>query len=507
MNRNNQLSGVAIVGTRARGGIYAVIENHIQAGVYEGYEHYFIASHDEVGIVNRVILALTSLFTLISLIIRGKISVCHLHGSMKGSIYRKSTFVFVCRLLGCKVIFHLHGSEFAKTYEKRGGIYKRLVRYVLNQSDNVFVLSDYWKTYVETISVNTEIHVINNFPAPVYETLYDTREYSKKSTTELLFLGYIGQRKGIYDLVEAVALLKARGIEGFHINVGGNGEVDKLKALVAERDLTQYFNVIGWVSGDQKHQLLKQSDLLLLPSHNEGLPIAILEAMSAGLAVLSTRVGGIPDAISDERYGLLVEPGKPEDLANAISRYLDTKGLIESVTRNARELYDEVYSAQANVAKIRTVIDRLKHKRKKKVLAVASKGGHSIQLMRLKPVLDQYDTSYVSSQHYDGMDNFTRVTDANRNSKFRLMLLFFQVLWIVIRKRPNIVISSGAAPGYFTVLCGKLLGAKTIWIDSIANAEELSMSGQRAGKFADLWLTQWPEVAHENGPKYGGRVL
>jgi len=359
MNRNNQLSGVAIVGTRARGGIYAVIENHIQAGVYEGYEHYFIASHDEVGIVNRVILALTSLFTLISLIIRGKISVCHLHGSMKGSIYRKSTFVFVCRLLGCKVIFHLHGSEFAKTYEKRGGIYKRLVRYVLNQSDNVFVLSDYWKTYVETISVNTEIHVINNFPAPVYETLYDTREYSKKSTTELLFLGYIGQRKGIYDLVEAVALLKARGIEGFHINVGGNGEVDKLKALVAERDLTQYFNVIGWVSGDQKHQLLKQSDLLLLPSHNEGLPIAILEAMSAGLAVLSTRVGGIPDAISDERYGLLVEPGKPEDLANAISRYLDTKGLIESVTRNARELYDVDYSSKTNVERIRGVIEHL----------------------------------------------------------------------------------------------------------------------------------------------------
>jgi len=96
-----------------------------------------------------------------------------------------------------------------------------------------------------------------------------------------------------------------------------------------------------------------------LPSHNEGLPIAILEAMSAGLAVLSTRVGGIPDAISDERYGLLVEPGKPEDLANAISRYLDTKGLIESVTRNARELYDVDYSSKTNVERIRGVIEHL----------------------------------------------------------------------------------------------------------------------------------------------------
>ncbi len=355
MNRTKQLPGVAIVGTRARGGIRAVVENHILAGVYDGYEHYFIASHDEVSTVKRIVLALASMLKLISLIVRGKVSVCHLHGSMKGSIYRKSVFVFGCHLLRCRVIFHLHGSEFAKTYERAGFIYRNLVRYVLNRSDYVFVLSDYWKTYVETISVNSEIHVINNFPSPLFETIYNTREYTNKSITELLFMGFIGQRKGIYDLVEAVALLKARGVEGFHISVGGNGEVDKLRALVSERGLSQYFNVIGWVTGEQKYQLLKESDILLLPSHNEGLPIAILEALSAGLAVLSTKVGGIPDAIDDERYGLLVEPGQPQALANAINRYLDTDDLIKSVARNARDLYDRNFSSATNVERIRTI--------------------------------------------------------------------------------------------------------------------------------------------------------
>jgi glycosyltransferase involved in cell wall biosynthesis len=359
VKRKDNLTGVAIVGTRARGGIRAVIENHIQAGVYDGYRFYLIDSHDEAGAVKRLLLAVTSLLTLTGLLLRGKVSVCHLHGSMKGSIYRKSAFVFLCRLLGCKVIFHLHGSEFAKTYEKAGEFYRRTVRYVLNHADYVFVLSDYWKTYVGSISANAQIHVINNFPSPVYEELFDHRDYGRKPTVEMLFLGYIGQRKGIYDLVEAVALLQARGVGGFRISVGGNGEVDKLRALIAERGLERYFNVIGWVTGDEKRRLLQDSDILLLPSHNEGLPIAILEALSAGLAVLSTRVGGIPDAISDERYGLLVEPGQPQALADTMARYLETEGLIESVARNARALYDRDYSSKANVARIREVIDRL----------------------------------------------------------------------------------------------------------------------------------------------------
>ena len=359
MKQKNELSGVAIVGTRERGGIRAVIENHIQAGVYDGYRHYFIASHDEVSMAKRFLLAFTSLLTLLSLIIRGKVSLCHLHGSMKGSIYRKAAFVFVCRLLKCRVIFHLHGSEFAMTYKNAGATYTNMVHFVLNHSDCVFVLSDYWKSYVESISKNPNIRVINNFPSPVFELIYEERNFSKKPITEMLFLGHIGQRKGIYDLVDAIDLLRSQSVGNFRINVGGNGEVDKLRELVANRHLDEYFNIIGWVTGEQKHQLLEASDILLLPSHNEGLPSAILEALSAGLAVLSTSVGGIPDAISEERYGLLVEPGQPKALANAIMRYLGTEGLVESVARKAHELYSRDYSSTVNVGRIRNVIEHL----------------------------------------------------------------------------------------------------------------------------------------------------
>jgi hypothetical protein len=142
-----------------------------------------------------------------------------------------------------------------------------------------------------------------------------------------------------------------------------------------------------------------------------------------------------------------------------------------------------------------------------KVLAVASKGGHFIQLMRLKPLLDRYETTYVSNQAMSGLPRFVRVTDANLDSTARLLLLFCQVLITCVRVRPDIIISTGAAPGFFALLIGKCIGSRTIWLDSIANAEELSLSGQKVRKYADLWLTQWQELATVDGPEYKGRVL
>ncbi len=93
----------------------------------------------------------------------------------------------------------------------------------------------------------------------------------------------------------------------------------------------------------------------------------------------------------------------------------------------------------------------------KKLLAVASQGGHLIQLMRLKPVFDQYDASYVSNEYHEAMGkNFIAIVDTNRNTKCKLIMMFIQLLWITIHLRPDVVIASGAAPGYFALMLGKL---------------------------------------------------
>ena len=149
--------------------------------------------------------------------------------------------------------------------------------------------------------------------------------------------------------------------------------------------------------------------------------------------------------------------------------------------------------------------------RRPKVLAVASGGGHWVQMLRIKQAFEGCDVVFVTvHESYRSQvpgHGFYVVSDANRFDKMGLIKAAGRLAKIVWNERPDIVVSTGAAPGYLALRLGRLLGARTIWLDSIANVEELSMSGSRIGHFADLWLTQWPHLARPNGPRYEGSVL
>jgi UDP-N-acetylglucosamine:LPS N-acetylglucosamine transferase len=148
---------------------------------------------------------------------------------------------------------------------------------------------------------------------------------------------------------------------------------------------------------------------------------------------------------------------------------------------------------------------------REKVLAVASSGGHWVQLRRVTPAFADSEVVYVtvmdSYRSQVPENTFYSVHDATRWNKLGLMVLALQLAWIILKEKPDVVISTGAAPGYFAILLGRLFRAKTIWIDSMANIEQLSMSGSRVGRYADLWLTQWPHLARSEGPHYAGGVL
>lgn len=147
----------------------------------------------------------------------------------------------------------------------------------------------------------------------------------------------------------------------------------------------------------------------------------------------------------------------------------------------------------------------------KTILAISSGGGHWVQLLRLRSAFAGRPVVFASVLSSYGQDvageRFMKIPDATRWDRMRLVWMVLRILWLLLTLRPEVVVSTGALPGYVAVRLGKLLGARTIWIDSIANVEELSMSGARIGKHADLWLTQWPHLARDGGPSYLGAVL
>lgn len=151
---------------------------------------------------------------------------------------------------------------------------------------------------------------------------------------------------------------------------------------------------------------------------------------------------------------------------------------------------------------------------RKRVMAIASGGGHWVQLMRLKPAFDDLDVFYVSLDPTSAVDvrgrRYYTIRDASRKEKWAFAIVAFQLLRILLRERPRVLITTGSGPALVAMaLARKLFGTRTIWIDSIANAECLSHSGERAGRVADVWLTQWPELTRGEGrrPEHWGAVL
>jgi hypothetical protein len=147
----------------------------------------------------------------------------------------------------------------------------------------------------------------------------------------------------------------------------------------------------------------------------------------------------------------------------------------------------------------------------KRILAAASGGGHWVQLCRLMPAFHGHEVTFLTTRASNraqvGQSHFRVIRDANLWHKFGLCRMALQIFWILLRERPDVIISTGAAIGYFSIRIGKFLGARTIWVDSIANVDKLSLSGRHIGRHADLWLTQWPHLAQPNGPQYVGAVL
>lgn len=295
------------------GGIVSVIKSYRDC--FETFP--FIASSGKLTWKDKLRYDLGGLFAMGWRLLRDrKIRVVHIHTAAGGSFDKHAWYAALARLLGRKVVLHSHASRFKVWYEGLSERHRRRVRKVLSRLDRLIVLSASWRDFFVSIGVSPDkVSILNNITDPA-----DREKVARKpgEPVRLLFLGEIGPRKGVFDLLKAMALLQDSAPGKAWLEIGGNKNEEALKEAIRSQHLEPCVHFNGFVSGDLKKELLSRTDVFVLPSYNEGLPISILEAMSYGCAVISTPVGGIPEVVREN--GILVQPGDVGGIAAAITR-------------------------------------------------------------------------------------------------------------------------------------------------------------------------------------------
>lgn len=290
----------------------------------------------------------------------------HLNPSLdRKSIYRDSFYIFLAKLVcpkNVKILIHFRGwqTQVSDEFDKYN-FFNQLVAYCIRNADGIIVLSSIFKYSLENLEEEcaTKIHVI---PTAVNTKKIRPDKYKHtKKCTKLLFLSRIIKDKGIYDLINAINLLvKEQESTALELVMAGDGdEKAKIQAFVKKMSLQDYIKFPGYLIGQKKNQIFQDSDIFIFPSYQEGCPIAALEAMSAGLPLITTSVGCLKDIVEDGLNGIIILPKSPTDIANAVKVLVERTELRKKMGQANREKALKMFDAKIIFNKIENIYDNL----------------------------------------------------------------------------------------------------------------------------------------------------
>lgn len=277
--------------------------------------------------------------------LRGRLDLVHLNVAGRGSTVRKVILALWAELWRTPTLVHLHDFDYPADFARRPGWQRRLVRRMFGRARICLVLGERDRSFViESLAVPAERVVVrpNAVPDPGPPPARDLRT----GPIRLLFLGHLSERKGVPELLEALARPELRARD-WRLTLAGGGEVARFRALALRLGLADRCAFAGWVGHEQAYDLLRAADIFLLPSHAEGQAMALLEAMAHGLAIVTTPVGAHREAVAHETEALFVPPGDLAALAAAITRLIDEPGLRTRLGAAARTRWRACFAIEA----------------------------------------------------------------------------------------------------------------------------------------------------------------
>jgi len=265
-------------------------------------------------------------FTLIAAARR--VDVLHINVAAYGSVYRKIILAGLARAFAIPYIVHVHTGRFGEFWQGASPRLAASVDRFFAHSVAIIVLGrDFARMVKERLPrLADKVHLVRN-ATPSRRSV--PRDPSPQDRIQLTTIGLLGPNKHTTQLIEALARLKGRS--DWVATIAGNGEVEAARDRVKSLGLSDRISVPGWIAQPAVQELLGRTDIFVLPSRSEGMPMAILEALSYGIAIVATPVGAIPEVVTHERNGLFVPVGDEDQLVSALTRLLDDGDLRRSL--------------------------------------------------------------------------------------------------------------------------------------------------------------------------------
>jgi len=312
--------------TLTRGGISSVVLQHQDMSFWSEHNCLLIETHIDESVGSKIQFYIKALYKYIKCINHAKL--VHVHTSFIISVLRKAFFIEIARLFGVKVVVHLHFSDVKYLYR-----YKNIYSYLFVRANAIIVLSESWKREILNFGTSGK---------PVYTVYNSVKDSFKRSTVlrskVVLYAGYLSERKGCIDLVNAFTVLSSQHPE-WELHFAGDGHMDQVSAIVAQNGMSDRIKFLGWLNNTEKQKVFNNASLLVLPSYSEGFPMVILEAWSTGLPTITTPVGGLLDFVKDGFNSLLVEIGNVSSLSSAINELIIKPDTREMLSYNAFQTY------------------------------------------------------------------------------------------------------------------------------------------------------------------------
>jgi glycosyltransferase involved in cell wall biosynthesis len=325
-----------------RGGIATFVRTMRDTPLWDEWNIEHIATHRNGSIPARIARFAVGLTQFLARMIRRRPDVVHIHTASYGSFTRKATLFWIARGFGVPVVLHVHGGEFTLFYKRARRPVQRLIESTLRNAHVVVALGRSWADQLTEIAPTARVVIVANSIRPA--TPVDQRPGA--AGVHVVFLGDVSDAKGTFTLIEAWARIVAAvhgDARSVRLTIAGDGEVARARARVGELGVETSIDVRGWIGPDDVAALLDSAHILVLPSRNEGQPMAILEAMARGLCVVASDVGGVGDLL-DSTSGALIHPDDVEELTSALLSVLtddDARARFGAAAyRRVRESFD-----------------------------------------------------------------------------------------------------------------------------------------------------------------------